>query len=429
MTEKQTKFKETEIGMIPEDWEETIFSEAIDVNPKRELKKGQTAKFVSMADVLSFQRKIANFVNREFKGGSKFQNGDTLFARITPCLENGKTAFVDILNEGEIGFGSTEFIVLSGKESMSDNYFVYYLSRSPEVRNITIKSMTGTSGRQRVETDVFDTIITNLPPLPEQRAIAKILSDLDAKIELNQQINKILEEIGKAIFKHWFVDFEFPNEEGKPYKSSGGEMVYNEELGKEIPKGWRVGFLGDLIHEKRVKIGDRNAQVLSAIKTGELVHSEDFFMKQVFSKNINKYLEVCMFDFAYNPARINIGSIGMLKENILGAVSPAYVVFSCRSKSHYFIEQMLKLSSIKKQIIQFCSGTVRQILEFEGISKIKLIIPNENLFIKYNEVYEGMLFQKDFLNSEIQTLSQIRDALLPKLMSGKIRVPLEGENG
>src|SRR3990167_1625155 len=198
-----------------------------------------------MIDIEPFKRKISNFSIKEFKGGSKFRNKDTLFARITPCLENGKTAFVDILYNGEIGFGSTEFIVLSAKEEKTDSYFVYYLSRSPEIRKVAIKSMTGTSGRQRVENEVFDTIIINLPPVSEQSSIAKILSDLDSKIELNQQMNKTLESIGHAIFKHWFVDFEFPNEKGKPYKSSDGKMA-NSEFG-QIPNGWKIGELQDLV--------------------------------------------------------------------------------------------------------------------------------------------------------------------------------------
>ncbi|MEO0074842.1 MAG: restriction endonuclease subunit S, partial [candidate division WOR-3 bacterium] len=245
MKEQHTKFKQTEIGMIPEDWEEVVFSKVIDVNPYRELKKGSRAKYVSMDALEPFSRKIYNITIKEYKGGTKFKKNDTLFARITPCLENGKIAFVDFLTEGEVGFGSTEFIVLSAKENLTDPYFVYYLSRTPEIRKIAIKSMTGTSGRQRVENDIFDSIIVRIPNISEQTAIAKILSDLDAKIELNQQMNKTLEEIGRAIFKHWFVDFEFPNEEGKPYKTSGGMMVYNEELGKEIPKGWRVEKLSN----------------------------------------------------------------------------------------------------------------------------------------------------------------------------------------
>ena len=428
MTEKQTKFKETEIGMIPEDWTVSPIGNVCSV--RRGASPRPIHNFISESGMPWVKISDASAQNTRFiewTGEFIKQEGVKNSVTVHPgdlIVSNSATPGIPRFMKIDACIHDGWLLIENFKESTKE--FLYYTFLNERSKLVGIAD--GTVFRN-LKTDIVRDHKIALPEVKEQRAIASILSSLDDKIELNQRMNKTLEEIGQAIFKHWFVDFEFPNEEGKPYKSSGGEMVYNEELGKEIPKGWRVGFLGDLIHEKRVKIGDRNAQVLSAIKTGELVHSEDFFMKQVFSKNINKYLEVCMFDFAYNPARINIGSIGMLKENILGAVSPAYVVFSCRSKSHYFIEQMLKLSSIKKQIIQFCSGTVRQILEFEGISKIKLIIPNENLFIKYNEVYEGMLFQKDFLNSEIQTLSQIRDALLPKLMSGKIRVPLEGENG
>src|SRR3989344_4634736 len=231
---QKSKFKETEIGMIPEDWEELKLSEAIEINPKRDLKKGVSAKKVSMDCLNPFNKKIQSFEVSKFSGGSKFINGDTIMARITPCLENGKTAFVDILSDEEVGFGSTEFIVLSGKKGKTTNAFVYYLSISPQLRKEAIKSMTGTSGRQRVQNDLFEGIEVVIPPLPEQSTIAKILSDLDSKIELNHKMNKTLEAIGQVIFKRWFVDFEFPNEKGKPYKSSGGEMV-DSELG-EMPK-------------------------------------------------------------------------------------------------------------------------------------------------------------------------------------------------
>ena len=205
-----------------------------------------------MQKLIEFKRKIDGFELSEFKGGSKFQNEDTLMARITPCLENGKTAYVDILEDNEIAFGSTEFIVLSGKDNLTRNDFVYYLAISPKIRRIAIQSMTGTSGRQRIQADLLGDVEIGIPSLEEQTSIAKILSDLDSKIELLQKQNKTLEAIGQAIFKHWFVDFEFPNEEGKPYKSSGGEMVFNEELGKEIPKGWVVKELGDFVDVQNI---------------------------------------------------------------------------------------------------------------------------------------------------------------------------------
>jgi len=429
---RETKFKQTEIGMIPEDWEEVIFSKVVAINPKRNLKKGESAKFVSMADIQPFTRKISNFIIKEFKSGSKFRNGDTLFARITPCLENGKTAFVDILNEGEVGFGSTEFIVLSAKENKTDPSFVYYLLRSPEVRSVAIKSMTGTSGRQRVENDVFDSIIMKIPPLPEQSAIAKILSDLDSKIELKHKMNKTLEEIGQAIFKHWFVDFEFPNEEGKPYKSSGGEMVYNEELGENIPKGWRIGKIKDLVN------------VLSgfAFSSSEFTQSGKY--KLVTIKNVqDRYFNPETKDrLDALPPKVpsfcnlktgdillsltgNVGRICLVvgKNYLLNQrVAKLEPVDSHDYAFSYFLFLQESIFSILQSI---ASGTAQQNLSPVQTKEIKIVIPPRKLLNDFGNLTNTMIQKINNNNSQIQTLSQIRDALLPKLMSGKIRVPLE----
>ncbi|WP_278522627.1 restriction endonuclease subunit S [Clostridium cochlearium] len=208
-----------------------------------------------------YTRKITGFEETEFTSGTKFRNGDTLLARITPCLENGKTARVDILNKNEVAFGSTEFIVLREKIGITDNDFIYYLSISPEFRNLAIKSMNGSSGRQRVQKDVLEQCEIKLPSLKEQKAIAHILSTLDEKIETNNQINKKLEEMAQAIFKQWFVDFEFPcipkNYKflgaGKPCNPRGtGKpddydkvLTYNRVGGLPVPDGksWFVYVL------------------------------------------------------------------------------------------------------------------------------------------------------------------------------------------
>lgn len=114
---------------------------------------------------LYYTRKVSNIKFRKYNGsGSKFKNGDTLFARITPCLENGKTVYVKELKNGEKGFGSTEFLVFSGEEGVTDNLFVYYLSRSPEIREYAVKNMIGTSGRQRVDKSCFNELRIKLPP-------------------------------------------------------------------------------------------------------------------------------------------------------------------------------------------------------------------------------------------------------------------------
>lgn len=139
-----------------------------------------------------FCRDIPEFIFEEYKGGTKFKNGDTIMARITPCLENGKIAKVSILNDDEVGFGSTEYIVFRAIAGISDADFLYYLVCSPLVRNSAIKSMVGSSGRQRVQIDVVANLYIKLPTIEEQRKIGDILKFFDDKIEFNNKINNNL---------------------------------------------------------------------------------------------------------------------------------------------------------------------------------------------------------------------------------------------
>lgn len=437
MKKQTSKFKETEIGIIPEDWEELKLSEAIGVNPKRELKKGVSAKKVPMDRLSPFNKKIKSFEVSKFSGGSKFINGDTLMARITPCLENGKTAFVDILSDDEVGFGSTEFIVLSGKNGKTTNDFVYYLSISPQLRKEAIKSMTGTSGRQRVQNDLFEEIELIIPPLPEQSAIAKILSDLDSKIELNQQMNKTLEAIGQAIFKHWFIDFEFPNEKGKPYKSSGGEMV-DSELG-EIPKGWIFGEFLDVL--KKIESGSRPKGGIDSNETEipsigaenidgianhdyskEKYISREFFekMKQGIVKNNDvlmykdgaKIGRISFFDYEYPHKKCAINEhVFILRTN--GKINQE------------FLYLWLDRSNMTQSIINLNSNAAQPGINQTQVKTLPILIPNKEILNKFQFIIK-ILFHKIFENAkQNQNLSQIRDLLLPRLMSGRIRVPVE----
>ena len=161
------------------------------LNPSEKLTKGELATKIPMENLIPFSRDVSGSHRELYSGGAKFRNGDTIMARITPCLENGKTAKVSGLNENEVGFGSTEFIVFRAKDNTDDD-FLYYLIRSPIVREPAIKSMVGSSGRQRVQTDVIENLELQMPSYTEQKRIGKILRDLDDKIELNNQINKNL---------------------------------------------------------------------------------------------------------------------------------------------------------------------------------------------------------------------------------------------
>lgn len=174
------------------EWTKKKLSGIADFNPRETIKKGAIAKKIPMDVLRPFYRDIPYYVEEGFSGGTKFRNGDTIMARITPCLENGKTAQVSILNDGEVGFGSTEYIVFRAKEGIADKDYLYYLVCSPEVREPAIKSMVGSSGRQRVQTDVVKNLEIDVPPLVEQRKIGSFLKSIDDKIALNDKINKNL---------------------------------------------------------------------------------------------------------------------------------------------------------------------------------------------------------------------------------------------
>lgn len=174
------------------DWAIRKLGDFADFNPRETLAKGTIAKKISMDKLQPFCRDIPEYEFEAFSGGTKFRNGDTIMARITPCLENGKTAKVNILNDNELGFGSTEYIVFRAKEGISDEDYLYYLIISSKVREPAIKSMVGSSGRQRVQTDVLQALEILVPPLIEQRKIAGVLRDIDDKIALNSRINNNL---------------------------------------------------------------------------------------------------------------------------------------------------------------------------------------------------------------------------------------------
>lgn len=186
------------------EWSTIKAADFLEFNPRLSIKKGVMATKVAMDKLQPFTKKIPETEQAVFSGGTKFCNGDTIMARITPCLENGKTAFVDILAENEVAFGSTEFIVMRAKEGISDPQFIYYLATSPEFRNVAIKSMVGSSGRQRVQQGVLNDFVLQVPPLEEQKRIGRFLAAIDDRIALNSEINDNLQQQAAALFANFY---------------------------------------------------------------------------------------------------------------------------------------------------------------------------------------------------------------------------------
>ena len=416
------------------EWQKVRLGDVIEFNPKETIKKKQISKKVSMDKLDTFTRKINGYEEVEFTSGTKFRNGDTLLARITPCLENGKTAQVDILDDGEVAFGSTEFIVLREHKGITINKYIYYLSISPEFRNIAIKCMTGSSGRQRVQKDVLEDTEILLPPIEEQEKIADILSSLDDKIELNNEMNKTLEEMAQGIFKRWFVDFEFPNEDGEPYKSSGGEMV-KSELGM-IPIGWEVKEIGDT--ELLIEDGDRGKNYPNKSQLLKKGYCPFLNNKNIIDDKIN--FKDCDFiseerDKLLRKGKINIndivlttrgsvGNVGILHEYLnykFARINSGMVII----KNNSYLDLMYLYSLIKSDYMKLkyknmITGTAQPQLPIKDIKKIKILIPKKNIQVECGKILKS-LYDKIFENdSEIVTLSKKRDILLPKLISDNL---------
>ena len=294
-----------------------------------------------------------------------------------------------------------------------DKEFIYYILTSANFKRNITNEATGTTIKN-VSLKQMREYKFNIPcNLADQRRIASILSSLDRKIELNNKINADLEEMAQAIFKNWFVDFE-------PFK--GGKFV-DSELGM-IPEGWKVGTLGDITKNKSAKVKERNdVKVLSPVTTGELVLSEEYFTKQVFSSSIAKYKIVNKGDFAYNPARVNIGSLGRNEFDFDGCVSPVYVVFSVLDGYENYFDLFRKTDFFKDSVASLAIGGVRQSLSYDDLSSIEVIIPSENAVEEFNNLNNQMKKIIKANKLENSRLSTLRDTLLPRLMSGELEVP------
>jgi len=179
-------FEESPLGLVPRGWSLSQLSEAYEINPTRKLKKGEMAPYLDMASVATSGHTVAGVSDREMGSGTKFINGDTLLARITPCLENGKTAFVDFLSQEQTGWGSTEFVVLRPKAPLPA-YHGYLLARHPAFREHAIQSMSGTSGRQRVQNDVLGRYLVIVPSEKVAMAFNDVISPLQQKITENHR--------------------------------------------------------------------------------------------------------------------------------------------------------------------------------------------------------------------------------------------------
>lgn len=380
--------------------------EYIDINPKETIIRGCLAKKIPMDKLQPFCRDIPEYETSEFNGGSKFRNGDTIMARITPCLENGKTAMVNILDSNEVGFGSTEYIVFRAKKNLTTPDFVYYLICSSLVRDPAIKSMVGSSGRQRVQTDVIANLDIDFPKLSDQVKIAGVLKSLDDKIALNNAINNNLEQQAMALFKSWFIDFE-------PFN-------------RQVPKTWINGVLGDFVEIKRGGSPRPIQNFLSDsgfhwLKISDATGISSPFINEIKEYIIEAGLKKTVYLKSGSLVLSNSATPGLPKIlDIDTCIHDGWLYFPSSKFSNEYL--YLYFKHIRDNLIALGNGSVFTNLKTDILKNYPTYLPTEDVLKKFDGLVQPIFSMILSKTREIKRLAEIRDTLLPKLMSGELDV-------
>src|SRR3989344_539131 len=368
-------------------WRTVRLGDFASVNPPVRLERDKEYPFMDMTNVVPLSRTTNWLERKTFTGsGARFDEGDTLFARITPCLENGK--ITQVRGVGGPGFGSTEFYVLRGKEKISDNDFIFYLTRTYRIRKLAEASMLGASGRQRVERAAFENIDITIPEdIDEQKHIAEILSAFDDKIENNNRIIETLEQMAQVIFKEWFIDSaKIKNQKSKLIEiadiimgQSPKSQHYNEHS-EGLPFHQGVTNFGDRfpIHKVFSTVGEKKA------KDGDL-----------------------LFSVRAPVGRINIANTKIILGRGLAAIRH-------KQNKQSFLFYLLKRAFAKEDSIG--SGSIFPAVTKKELEGLLVLLPNDKLADDFEQRVSPMDSEIKNMVEENKKLAAMRDLLLPRLM-------------
>ena len=376
------------------EWRTIRAADFIDFNPRLSLKKGDIATKVAMDKLKPFTKKIPETEKAEFNGGAKFCNGDTVMARITPCLENGKTAYVDMLDDGEIGFGSTEFIVMRAKTGISDPQFVYYTAINPVFRNVAVKSMVGSSGRQRVQQSVLEELELSVPDLDEQRRIGDFLARIDEKIALNDRINDNLADLLQTVYQDRF---------------GNTSLVANQ------------GFLSDICSYSRDKVAVSELNVSTYFSTENMLPGKAGSTEATSLPTTSQTTACHKGDTLISNIRPYFKKIVYCEDKC--GCSPDVLCFTPSQPCYSaYLFSTLYADKFFAFMVAGSKGTKMPRGDKQQIMTYPVVLPSEEELAGFNTIASPLLEQIYSNRAENKRLSILRDTLLPKLMSGEIDV-------
>lgn len=253
-------------------------------------------------------------------------------------------------------------------------------------------------------------MIIDLPPMEIQRKISRIIDTLNGKLHLLEALADNLNDQISTLYHAWFETFEAIDTE-----------LVQSDIGP-IPSGWKVVCLSEVTENIKKRVGQNEYKVLSAVSSGILQPSEEYFTKQVYSKDISKYIVVEEGCLAYNPARINIGSIGFNDLGYTGCVSPVYVVVKARNNYHNFLRYFVKTERFNAEVQVRCSGSVRQSMNYADFGLIQVAYPPEETILEFNAIIAPIQAYLKLIEKEHEVILSMRDAVLPELMSGNVEL-------
>jgi type I restriction enzyme S subunit len=306
--------------------------------------------------------------------------------------------------------------------------FLHYWLNTKQAKRYFENNAGGSGQRCTLVLDCIKSTPLYLPKLSTQVKIAKVLSDLDTKIELNNRINRELEAMAKTLYDYWFVQFDFPNEQGKPYKSSGGKMVYNAELKREIPEGWVVKKLSDIattgsggtpLSTKKEYYENGN---IPWINSGEvnmpfIVSTKNFITQKGLENSSAKMFKrgtILMAMYGATAGKVSFIDIEACTNQAICAINP--------KEDFHRIYIKLMLEDLYKYLINLSSGSARDNLSQDKIRELKFVIPSKSLIQKFDIIVQSTM-NKILINlKQNQQLKELRDWLLPMLMNGQVTV-------
>lgn len=379
------------------EWKEVRFSDVIDLNPRVKLERGIIYPFIGIADINESNFYVNEVQTKEFTGqsGSKFHSGDTLFSRITPCLENRKIA-QSILKSKDKGFGSTELLVFKAKEGKTAPSYVNYLAQTDIIVLPAINSMSGASGRQRADSNYIKKLKISIPDLNTQGKIANVLSTYDKLIENNNRRIEVLEQTAEEIYKEWFVRMRFPGYE-------------NTKFVKGIPEGWEVKTVEELSKFKR----GENLVIADAIP-GEVPVIAGGMTPSCYHNQANTQAPV----ITVSASGANAGYTQLNHVDVWA--SDCSYIDKKETDIIYYIYLLLKTSH--KEILNLQLGSAQPHVYARDLNKFKFLKPSQDLILKMNNIAKDIFNQVKHLTKKNQNLIKQRDLLLPRLMNGTIEV-------